>query len=118
MSVRGAVFFAVAAVSIILTIAPSLRSALIQSGRSATDQSPTISNDFLDAEAKSDRHMKKLASLLRKSARAQDELDTKVSFPVVLDTVMMSSRMCIGTKTLYFQSIRYSHPPRLREVCR
>jgi len=88
MSVRGAVFFAVAAVSIILTITPSLRSALIQSGRSFTDLSPTISNDFLDAEAKSDRNMKKLASLLRKSARAQDELDTKVPINSLLCLIL------------------------------
>jgi len=49
-----------------------------QSGVSATDKSPSIGNEFLKDEAQSKRHMKKLAKLLKKSAKAQDELDMKV----------------------------------------
>ena len=50
-----------------------------QSGVSDSDQSPTISAAFLDDEAKSKKHMKKLAKLLKKSSKAQDALDAKVS---------------------------------------
>jgi len=49
-----------------------------QSGVSDQDQSPTLSKEFLDDEEKSKKHMKKLAKLLKKSAKAQDLLDVKV----------------------------------------
>jgi hypothetical protein len=49
-----------------------------QSGVSAEDQSPTLSKEFLDDEARSKRRMKKLAKLLKKSAKAQDALDVRV----------------------------------------
>jgi len=48
-----------------------------QSGVSSTDQ-PIATGNFLKDESKSKRHMKKLAKLLKKSAKAQDELDIKV----------------------------------------
>jgi hypothetical protein len=50
-----------------------------QSGVSDEDQSPTLSKEFLDDEDKSKRRMKKLAKLLRKSAKKQDLLDVEVS---------------------------------------
>jgi hypothetical protein len=49
-----------------------------QSGVSAQDQSPEISGKFLADEERSKKHMKKLAKLLKKSTKAQDELDVKV----------------------------------------
>lgn len=49
-----------------------------QSGVSATDQSPDLPMAFLDEEAKSKRHMKKLAKLLKKSSKEQDALDVRV----------------------------------------
>lgn len=51
-----------------------------QSGVSDEDQSPTLSKEFLDDEDKSKRRMKKLAKLLRKSAKKQDLLDVEVSY--------------------------------------
>ena len=50
------------------------------SGVSDTDQSPDISQEFLDEEKKSKKHMKKLAKLLKKTAKEQDALDVKVRF--------------------------------------
>lgn len=49
-----------------------------QSGVSDEDQSPTLSKEFLDDEARSKRRMKKLAKLLKKSAKEQDALDVRV----------------------------------------
>jgi hypothetical protein len=49
-----------------------------QSGVSDQDQSPDLSPEFLDEEAKSKKHMKKLAKLLKKSSKEQDALDKKV----------------------------------------
>jgi hypothetical protein len=49
-----------------------------QSGVSDEDQSPTLSKEFLDDEARSQRRMKKLAGLLKKSAKEQDALDVRV----------------------------------------
>lgn len=49
-----------------------------QSGVSDTDQSPEISQSFLDDEAKAKKHMKKLAKMLKKSAKEDDALNRKV----------------------------------------
>ena len=49
-----------------------------QSGVSDQDQSPTLSKEFLDDEDRSKRRMKKLAKLLKKSAKEQDALDVRV----------------------------------------
>ena len=56
-----------------------------QSGVSDTDQSPDISQEFLDEEKKSKKHMKKLAKLLKKTAKEQDALDVKVRFLMLID---------------------------------
>ena len=51
-----------------------------QSGVSADDQSPSIPAAFLDDEEKAKKRMKKLAKLLKKSAKEQEALDVKVCF--------------------------------------
>jgi len=56
-----------------------------QSGVSDTDRSPDISQEFLDEEKKSKKHMKKLAKLLKKTAKEQDALDVKVRFLMLID---------------------------------
>lgn len=56
-----------------MTYVPSTRS-----GVSVQDQSPEISGKFLADEERSKKRMKTLAKLLKKSAKAQDELDVKV----------------------------------------
>jgi len=48
------------------------------SGVSATDQSPDIPKSFLDEEAKSQKRMKRLKDVLKKSRLMQDTLDGKV----------------------------------------
>jgi hypothetical protein len=49
-----------------------------QSGVSAADQSPDLPVSFLDDEDKSKKRMKKLAKMLKTSAKEQDALDLKV----------------------------------------
>ena len=51
-----------------------------QSGVSADDQSPSIPAAFLDDEEKAKKRMKKLAKLLKKSAKEQEALDVKACF--------------------------------------
>jgi len=48
------------------------------SGVSAEDQSPEIPAYFLDEEAKSEKRMKRLMHVLKKSRKMQDILDSKV----------------------------------------
>ena len=52
-----------------------------QTGVSDKDQSPAIPTGFLDDEKKSKKRMKRLAKLLKKSAKKQDELDLQVCSP-------------------------------------
>lgn len=49
-----------------------------QSGVSDQDQSPDLPKAFIDDEAKSERHMKSLKKLLKKSSKEQDALDARV----------------------------------------
>jgi hypothetical protein len=49
-----------------------------QSGVSDQDQSPDLPKAFIDDEAKSERHMKSLKKLLKKSSKEQDALDVRV----------------------------------------
>lgn len=70
-----------------------------QSGVSDSDQSPEISQAFLDEEAKAKKHMKKLAALLKKSAKENDALDFKVFLYFVqarLQTHLHARALCKG----------------------